>query len=165
MGESDLGAVFDEHVADEFVLKDVEATMSTMTAQPYVWHLGPMTGGAGYDQVKRFYSEEFIGRFPEDIQLTQLSRTVGGNHVIDELILSFTHDVEIPALLPGVAPTGKSVELALVVVMGFEGDKVAHEHIYWDQASLLVQVGLLDPSGLPVTGAAQAAKLRELAGL
>jgi len=163
-GSVDLGAVFDEHVADELVLKDVDATMRTMTADPYVWHLGPMTGASGYEQVMRFYSEQFIGRFPDDIELRQISRTVSADRVIDELIISFTHDIEIPALLPGVPPTGRSVELALVVVMGFEGNKVSHEHIYWDQASLLVQVGLLNPAGLPVTGAGQAAKLRELAG-
>jgi carboxymethylenebutenolidase len=162
---ADLGAVFDEHVADEFVLKDVEATMRTMTADPYVWHLGPMTGAAGYEAVKQFYTEQFIDHFPEDIAMTQVSRTVGPERVIDELIMSFTHDVEIPAFLPGIPPTGKHVDLALVVVMGFENGKVSHEHIYWDQGSLLVQIGLVDPAGLPVAGTEQAAKLRELAGV
>jgi carboxymethylenebutenolidase len=76
--------------------------------------------------------------------------------VVDELVLSFTHDTEMPQLLPGVAPTGKHVQLAFCVVVGFEHGKVAHEHIYWDQASLLVQVGLLGRAGLPVTGAEQA---------
>jgi carboxymethylenebutenolidase len=161
----DLAAVFDEHVADEFVLKDVEATMRTMADDPYVWHVAPMTGGAGFEGVKRFYSEQFIGRFPDDVRLTQISRTVGDDRVIDELIVSFTHDVEIPAMLPGVPPTGRPVELPLVVVMGFQDGKVAHEHIYWDQGSLLVQVGLLESTRLPVFGSEQAAKLRELAGV
>jgi carboxymethylenebutenolidase len=70
--------------------------------------------------------------------------------------LSFTHDIEMPQLLPGVAPTGRHVQLAFCVVVGFTNGKVAHEHIYWDQASLLVQVGLLDQTELPVTGAEQA---------
>jgi carboxymethylenebutenolidase len=90
-----------------------------------------------------------------------VSRTVGQGRVIDELIVSFTHDVEMPALLPGIAPTGRKVVLAHVVLMGIVDGKVAYEHIYWDQASLLVQVGLLDPATLPVVGAEQAAKLRD----
>jgi carboxymethylenebutenolidase len=95
------------------------------------------------------------------VQVTQISRTVGQGRVIDELIASFTHDVEMPALLPGVAPTGRKVTLPHVVVMGIVDGKVAYEHIYWDQASLLVQVGLLDPAKLPVVGAEQAEKLRD----
>ena len=91
-----------------------------------------------------------------------VSRTVGKDQVVDELILSFTHDIPIEFMLPGVPPSGKFVQLPHVVVMKFEGDKVAHEHIYWDQASLLVQVGLLDPKLVPATGAAQAEKLIEL---
>ena len=75
---------------------------------------------------------------------------------MDELVISFTHDVEMDQLLPGVAPTGRPVRLAFCVVVRFDGDRVAHEHIYWDQASLLVQIGLLDPRGLPVTGVEQA---------
>ncbi len=73
--------------------------------------------------------------------------------------MHFTHDTAMDALLPGVAPTGKPVALPVVVVVSFEDGKVAHEHIYWDQASLLVQVGLLERSGLPVTGAEQAENL------
>ena len=67
-------------------------------------------------------------------------------------------------MLPGVAPTGRKVLIPTVVVMGFESGKVAYEHIYWDQASVLVQVGLLDPAALPVAGAEQAERLLELAG-
>jgi hypothetical protein len=89
------------------------------------------------------------------VQITPISRTVGQGRIIDEFIVSFTHDVEMPALLPGIAPTGRKVTLPHVVVMGIVNGKVAQEHIYWDQASLLVQVGLLDPAKLPVVGAEQ----------
>ena len=75
------------------------------------------------------------------------------------MVIAFTHDVQMEAILPGVPPTGRRVEVPFVVVMAFEGDKVAHEHIYWDQASVLVQVGLLDAGKLPVTGVEQARKL------
>ena len=82
--------------------------------------------------------------------------------VVDELIVSFTHDREMRVYLPGVAPTGKKVVLPHVVVMGFdEAGRVAYEHIYWDQATLLVQVGLLDPALLPVSSAEQAKRLQD----
>jgi len=152
----DLAKVFDDHVAAEFVDMDLDATMATMTGDPYVNHVPVMTGGVGVDGVRQFYGDHFIGKWPQDIAITPVSRTVGDDQVVDELVLSFTHDIEMDQLLPGVAPTGKHVQLAFCVVVGFEDGKVAHEHIYWDQASLLVQVGLLDRSGLPVTGAEQA---------
>ena len=152
----DIAAVFDDHVAAEFVDMDLEATMATMTDDPYVNHVPVMTGGVGVEGVRQFYGEHFIGRWPKDIEITPVSRTIGEDQVVDELVLSFTHDIEMPQLLPGVTPTGKRVQLAFCVVVGFRDGKVAHEHIYWDQASLLVQVGLIDASMLPVTGAEQA---------
>ena len=147
------GAVFDAHVRAEFVECSVDATMATMTEAPYVTHVPVLTGGHGRDEVQAFYTAWFVGRWPADTQVTQLSRTVGQGRVIDELVVSFTHDVEMPALLPGIAPTGRKVILPHVVLMGIVDGKVAYEHIYWDQASLLVQVGLLDPAALPVVGA------------
>ena len=157
----DIGKVFDDHVAAEFVDMDLDATMATMTDEPYVNHVPVMTGGVGVDGVRQFYRDHFIGKWPQDIAITSVSRTVGDDQVVDELVLSFTHDIEMDQLLPGVAPTGRHVQLPFCVVVKFDGGKVAHEHIYWDQASLLVQVGLLDRSGLPVTGAEQAENVLE----
>jgi carboxymethylenebutenolidase len=157
--QSDLGAVFDAHVRAEFVERDLDATMATMVDEPYVNHVAVLSGGFGREEVARFYSDCFIGRWPADTEIVPVSRTVDENRVVDELIVKFTHDVEMPAYLPGIAPTGRRVELPHVVVMGFRDGKVTHEHIYWDQASLLVQVGLLDPKTLPVTGAEQARKI------
>ena len=154
-----LGALFDAHVRAEFVDRDVEATMATMTERPYVNHVPVMTGGHGREAVRRFYAEHFVGKWPADTQVRPVSRTAGQGRVVDELVASFTHDVAIPSILLGVPPTGRRVELPIVIVVGTEGGKVAYEHIYWDQASLLVQVGLLDPAGLPVTGVEQARKL------
>ena len=156
MAEQDIGAVFDEHVAAEFVHLDLEATMATMTDDPYVNHVPVMTGGVGLEEVRTFYGRHFIGKWPADTQITPVSRTVGEDQVVDELVLSFTHDIEMDQLLPGVAPTGRRVKLAFCVVAGADEGKITHEHIYWDQASLLVQVGLIDPDGLPVTGVEQA---------
>lgn len=90
-----------------------------------------------------------------------ISRTIGGGRVIDELIVSFTHDRPMPAILPGLEPTGRKVVLPHVVVCGLEGGKVSYEHIYWDQGSALVQLGIIDPSGLPLVGAEAAERLQE----
>jgi carboxymethylenebutenolidase len=152
----DIAAVFDQHMAAEFAQRDLDAAMATMSEDPYVYHVPVMTGGVGSAEVRRFYGEHFIGKWPQDTEITPVSRTVGDDRVVDEIVVSFTHDVEMDAVLPGVAPTGQRVRLPLCVVVQFEDGRVAHEHIYWDHASLLVQVGMLDRSGLPVTGAEQA---------
>jgi len=155
----ELAATFDAHVKHEFVDRDVDATMRTMVAEPYLLHLSTLTGGVGAAEVRRFYERYFVGKWPADTKVERVSRTVGWDQVVDELILSFTHDVPLEFMLPGIKPTGKHVELPTVVVMKFENGKIAHEHIYWDQASLLVQVGLLDPKAVPAVGVEQARKL------
>ena len=158
----DLGAIFDEHVKHEFVDKDVDATMSTMTEDPYVHHVAMATGGVGRQGVRDFYKNYFVGKWPADVKVIPISRTVGKDAVIDEFVVTFTHDVQLDFMLPGIKPTGKKVELPHVIVMKFESGKVAHEHVYWDQGSLLAQVGLLDHSKVPVLGVEQTRKLVEL---
>jgi carboxymethylenebutenolidase len=160
---SDLGALLDGHIAREFADLDVDATMKTMVPEPYVHCVPIMTGGSGAQGVRRFYSEHFINQIPKDAKVTPISRTVGKDQVVDEFILNFTHNTQWDYLLPGVPPTGKKVELPHVLVMRFENGKVAHEHLWWDQASLLVQVGLLDPAKLPVAGVEQAKTLLRVA--
>jgi carboxymethylenebutenolidase len=155
----DFAAVFDAHIAAEFAAPDLDVTMATMTDAPVLTHVPVLTGGHGREQVRDFYGKYFIGRWPADTSMTRVSRTVGQDRLIDELIIRFTHDIEMPALLPGIKPTGRKVELAHVVVVGFSGGKVAFERIYWDQASLLVQIGLLNPENLPVAGVEQARRV------
>jgi carboxymethylenebutenolidase len=155
----DLVALWEEHCRCEFEARDANATMATMVAQPYVNHIPTMTGGVGQYQLKRFYAHHFIPVNPPDFRLIPVSRTVGNDSIVDEFILDFTHTTVIDWLLPGVSPTGRAVEIPMVAIVKFEGDKVAHEHIYWDQASVLVQIGLLDPNGLPVAGAETARKV------
>ena len=157
-----LGDIFDKHIEFEFDKEDIDATMTTMTEDPYVQHVPTLAGGVGYNGVYNFYKNHFIGKMPKDWKITNVSRTVGKDQVVDELIISFTHDREVDYLLPGIAPTGKYVEIPHVVIMKFKNNKISHEHIYWDQASVLVQTGLLDPEGLPVTGIQQTYKLAEL---
>lgn len=159
----DLGAIFDKHVKCEFEDHDVDATMKTMVKEPYVHHIPTLTGGIGYDGVYNFYKNDFVGKMPVDTKIVRVSRTVGKDQVVDELIISFTHNREIKVMLPGIPSTGKYVELPLVVVMKFDdNDKIAHEHIYWDQASLLAQIGLLDSKSLPIYGIEQTRKLLEI---
>ncbi|MBT9441140.1 MAG: dienelactone hydrolase family protein [Acidovorax sp.] len=155
----DLSALWDKHCEYEFATRDVDATMSTMVAEPYVNHIPTMTGGVGYRHLHDFYTRHFVNSNPPDTSLTPISRTVGATQVVDEMLFCFTHTTEIPWMLPGVAPTGRRVEIPLLAVVKFRGDKLYHEHIYWDQASVLVQVGLLDPNGLPVAGVETARKL------
>jgi len=156
---SDLSALWEAHCAHEFGARDVNATMRTMVAEPYVNHIPTMTGGVGHDQLKRFYTHHFVNSNPEDTKLIPISRTVGKDHVVDEMLFCFTHTREIDWMLPGIVPTGKYVEIPLVAIVSFQGDKIYNEHIYWDQASVLVQIGKLDPSGIPVAGIETARKL------
>lgn len=155
----DLAALWEEHLAYEFATRDVDATMETMVAEPYVNHIPTMTGGVGYQHLRHFYSNYFVHSNPEDAASVLISRTVGATQLVDESLLTFTHTREIPWMLPGIAPTGKRVEVPLLAVVRFRGDKLCHEHIYWDQASVLAQLGLLDSQALPVVGAESAAKL------
>ena len=148
----DLSALWDKHCEYEFVTRDVDATMATMVPEPYVNHIPTMTGGVGHKNLHRFYLNHFVHANPDDIKLIPVSRTVGADRVVDEMLLCFTHDREIDWLLPGVPPTGKYVEVPTVGIINFRGEKLYHEHIYWDQASVLVQIGLLDPASLPVGG-------------
>ncbi|KWC81639.1 dienelactone hydrolase family protein [Burkholderia cepacia] len=157
----DLGALADHHFHLEFAARDPEETMRTMVPEPYVNHVPTMTGGTGYTELKRFYTHHFVHNNPADMAMAPISRVVGVDRMVDEFILTFTHDREIDWLLPGIAPTGKRVEIPMVVVVAFRGPKLYNEHIYWDQASVLVQLGLLDPHGLPVAGVDVARKLRD----
>jgi carboxymethylenebutenolidase len=159
MSKQAMIEAFQKHVGAELA-GDLDTTMATMSAEPHLNHVPTMAGGVGRDGVRNFYRDHLVGKFfPPDVKMTSVSSTVGDTQIVDELFISFTHTTVIDWLLPGVAPTGKPVEMAVAVVVGFKDDKITHEHIYWDQAGVLVQVGLLDPKGLPVTGAESARKV------
>jgi carboxymethylenebutenolidase len=147
------------HCYHEFATRDVDATMKTMVAEPYVNHIPTMTGGVGHDHLKRFYKYHFVDANPDDTKLIPISRTIGSDRVVDEMLFCFTHTREIDWMLPGIKPTGKYVEIPLVAIVCFRGDKLYNEHIYWDQASVLHQIGVLNGKGLPVAGVETAKKL------
>jgi carboxymethylenebutenolidase len=160
MTQADLARLWEEHTSHEFSTRDTESTLDTMVEDAYVNHVPVLTGGAGKDALRTFYSVDFIPRMPPDTKLTPVSRTVGVDQLVDEMIFSFTHTQEMPWMLPGIAPTNRFVEVALVAIVRFRDGKLAHEHIYWDQASVLKQIGLLTDPGLPVFGAESAQKVR-----
>lgn len=155
----DLSLLWEEHTAHEFSTRDTEATLATMVEDAYVNHIPVLTGGYGKAALREFYSQRFIPSMPPDTTLTPVSRTVGADQLVDEMIFSFTHTQEMPWMLPGVAPTGRRVEVPLVAIVRFRNGKLAHEHIYWDQASVLKQIGLITDESLPIRGAETARKV------
>jgi carboxymethylenebutenolidase len=156
--EATLSSAWDQHLASEFAAKSAEQALATMTADPHVNEVPLMIGARGRAELHDFYANHFLNQIPPDKEMVTVSRTVGQGRVVDELIIRFTHSIFMDWLLPGIPPTGRRVELPFVVVVQFEGDKLAHEHLYWDQASVLFQVGLLDRA-LPVRGGETAAQV------
>ncbi len=161
LAEDEMIRLWELHTRLEFDTKDATATVATMSPDNYVNHVPVMTGGRGHDEMVEFYGKHFIPRMPADTSLRLLARTVGRDRLIDEFVFSFTHDIEMDWMLPGVPPTNRKVEVPMVAVVQFEGNKIACERIYWDQACVLVQLGLLDPIRLPVTGVASARKFED----
>jgi len=156
--EGTLSSVWDNHVGAEFGAKDADQAVATMTADAYVLLIPLMIGGRGREAVRDFYATYFLAQMPPDIEIVPVSRTIGQSQVVDELIVRFTHSIRMDWLLPGVAPTGKHVQIPLVAIIRFAGDRIVREHLYWDQASLLVQLDLLDRM-LPVRGGETAAQV------
>lgn len=154
-----LSEKWDEHVKYEFATRNTDDTLRTMVADAYVNHVPVMTGGVGHAELREFYEKRFIPQMPPDTSMTPVSRTIGIDRVVDEMVFEFTHTIKMDWMLPGVAPTGKHVRVALVVIVHFRDGKLAHEHIYWDQASVLAQLGLLDATNLPVAGVESAEKV------
>jgi len=154
-----FAALWEEHVKYEFETRNYEDTLDTMVPDAYVNHIPTLTGGVGKEELGEFYSKRFIPQMPPDTEMTPVSRTIGEDRLVDEMIFKFTHTIEMDWMLPGVKPTGRRVEVPLVAIVHFRGNKLAHEHIYWDQASVLVQLGLLDDSTLPVMGIKTARKV------
>ena len=144
MAAHPLEQIWAKHIDGEFVSKDVEATLATMVDDASVNHVPVSTGGRGKEQLRAFYRDVFIPSWPDDLQMTLTNRVVGEGQLVEELHLRFTHARRMDWFLPGVEPTAKVVDIDLVVVVQFRGDKLACERIYWDQATVLRQVGLLE---------------------
>src|SRR5438093_8209857 len=154
-----LRKLWEDHVRYEFSTRNTEDTLATMVGDAYVNQLPALTGGVGRDKLREFYSKRFIPQMPPDTEMTPVSRTIGEDQIVDEMVFKFTHTIQMDWMLPGVAPTGKQVEVPLVAIVRFRRGKLAHEHIYWDQASVLAQIGLIDAAILPVAGVESARKV------
>lgn len=148
--QESLVELFQKHMQAELD-GDLATTMATMTDNPHLNHVPAAAGGIGRQGVRDFYANHLVGKFfPPDVDIVSISRTVGAHQIVEELVIRFTHTTPIDWMLPGVKPTGKRVEVCVIAIVKVEGDKIAHEHIYWDQAGVLAQIGLLDAAGLPV---------------
>jgi carboxymethylenebutenolidase len=143
MSAPDLVKLWADHLDGEFVSKDVEATLATMVEDASVNHVPVNTGGRGKEELRAFYRDVFIPSWPDDLRMTLINRVVGDGQLVEELRLRFTHSKRMDWFLPNVPPTGRPVDVDFVVVVQFRGDKLACERIYWDQATVLRQVGLL----------------------
>jgi len=154
-----LSKLWEDHVRYEFSTRNTDDTLATMVDDAYVNHIPVLTGGSGREELCEFYSKRFIPQMPPDTEMTPVSRTIGEDQIVDEMIFKFTHTIPMDWMLPGISPTGKRVEVPLVAIVRVREGKLAHEHIYWDQASVLVQIGLLDSSQLPVVGVESARKV------
>lgn len=151
---------FQRHV-DAELRKDLNTTLATMSSKSHLNNIPTTIGGIGIEEVRKFYSDFILADkfFPPDTEVIPISRTIDEHQLVDEIIFKCTHTIEMGWMLPNIAPTGKRIEIPLVVIVGFLNDKVTHEHIYWDQASVLVQIGLLAPDGLPIMGVECAQKM------
>jgi carboxymethylenebutenolidase len=143
MTPQQLQQLWADHLAGEFVTKDVEATLATMVDDASVNHVPVNSGGRGKEELRTFYRDNFIPSWPDDLRMDLINRVVGDGQLVEELRLRFTHAKRMDWFLPGVAPTNRPIDIQMVVVVQFRGDKLACERIYWDQATVLRQVGLL----------------------
>jgi carboxymethylenebutenolidase len=148
-----INDLWEEHLRTEFHAHSADEAIDTMVANPLVNQVPVMIGGDGKKELHEFYAKYFLPQIPPDTEMVPVSRTIGQGRLVEEMVFRFTHSIPMDWMLPGIPPTGKRVEVAMLVVVQFDGDKLAHEHLYWDQASVLVQLGLLQRGSLPVVGA------------
>lgn len=155
-GERAAVTLWEKHLDSEFAQKSPEAALDTMTDNPRVTIVPTMIGGKGVEELRNFYSHHFLNQLPPDMEVVPVSRTIGQGRVIDELVLRFTHTIQMDWVLPGIPPTGRRIEFAMVVVVHTDGDRIAAENLYWDNATILQQAGLITDTKLPILGAESA---------
>jgi carboxymethylenebutenolidase len=163
--EQELLEVWQQHTYSEFVMKDAKAALSTMSDNPHVLMVPIAIGGRGRDGVYDYYHDYFLAQLPADIMPVPISQAIGKDILVEEAVYRFTHDQAMEWLIPGVPPTGKRVEVGVVAIIKFKDGKIASEHLYWDHASVLAQLGVVDPASVPVKGVETARTLLEWAGI
>lgn len=153
VAERKLNDLWEEHLRTEFKAHSADQAIATMVSNPRVNQVPVMIGGDGSEELHEFYARFFLPQIPLDTEIVPVSRTIGQGRLVEEMLFRFTHTITMDWMLPGISPTGKRVEIAMLIVVQFDDNKLAHEHLYWDQASVLVQLGLLHKGNLPVVGA------------
>lgn len=159
--QKNLNELWESHLASEFAHKDAEEALRTMTDNPSVVIVPLKIGGRGTGQLRTFYTHHFLNQLPPDIAVTPVKRVfapevppgLGNGTIVDEMVLKFTHSMRMNWILPNIAPTGKLIELPMIVIVTVVGGKISNEDIYWDMGSVLLQAGLLTQTGLPILGA------------
>lgn len=142
-----LEGIWDEHLAASLGRCDLAGSLANLVAEPSVLHIPAMTGATGRAALERFYREELFGHLPADLTRRRISRTVDRFRLVDETTVSFTHDREMPWLLPGVAPTQRPAEVLAIAVVGFERGRISSQRVLWDHATLRAQLGLVEDRG------------------
>jgi carboxymethylenebutenolidase len=157
-------AAWQQHTYAEFVLKDADAALATMTEDPYVFLIPSGVARVGRVAVHEFYTNKFLPKIPPDLEITSLSQTIGNDRMVEEILIRFTHSIDMDWMLPGLQPTGRKAEFIVAAVIQIEDGKVAHEHLYWDHATVLSQLGVLDHpmAAGGVNSLGQLLKLRDL---
>ncbi|MGH3153531.1 MAG: hypothetical protein ACRDOB_22755 [Streptosporangiaceae bacterium] len=139
----ELERVADEHSDALLTRHDVDAALAVMAADPTVRHLPSAAGASGREALYRFYAEDYLPHLPGDLARTRISRTVGRFRLVDETLVRFRHDRPLPWLLPGIEPTYRWAEVTTIVITDFDRLRLRGQHIHWDHATLLTQLGLV----------------------
>lgn len=137
------------HLAGEFSHHNVEESLATMLEDASVCHVPTGSGGRGKQVLRGYYRDEFIPSIPEDWTLTLSNRLATDQGIAEEAQLRFHHNKQMDWFLPGIPPTGKLIEVDIVVFIDFREGLMAAERIYWDQASVFRQIGLSPHTNRP----------------
>jgi carboxymethylenebutenolidase len=145
----DLEQIWDAHQQALIQRRDLQAALAQLAAEPVITHIPAMTGGTGRQAVERFYADQFLPHLPADLTLRRISRTVDRWRLVDETTVSFTHDRELPWLLPGAEPTFRRAEVLAIAVVGFDRTRIRSQRVLWDHATLAGQLGLANQITAP----------------
>ena len=151
----DLEQTWEEHQQALIRRRDLRAALAQLAAEPVVTHIPAMTGATGRAAVERFYADQVLPHLPGDLVQRRISRTVDRWRLVDETTVSFTHDRELPWLLPGVEPTFRRAEVLSIAIVGFDRARIRSQRVLWDHATLLGQLGLEGATAPAATGPAR----------
>jgi carboxymethylenebutenolidase len=134
-----------ERTRDAFVAAvrggDLERAMALVTDDVALSMLPVGSGARGADELRRHLADDVLPHQPADLATRRVSRTGDRWRVVDEELVSFTHDRELPWLLPGLAPTGRRVEVLAISLVTVRQQRVAEHRTLWDHHGLLAQLG------------------------